>query len=166
MVTKERFKQGMTFQQYLDQMNTNKDRLMQQLAEVRVRPEDKAVFSNRTDKLNVLVITEDWCGDAMTNFPVLAKMVEGAANVEMRVFLRDQNPDLMDRYLNQGIFRSIPVFAFFDDQMRELARFIERPPVVTEYMEKKQLELRRAMREEKKEEWRQAAVDEIKTLLK
>jgi len=166
MVTKERFRQGMTFQQYLDQMSTNKDKFLQQLTDVRVRPDDKAVSLGRKEKLNVLVITEDWCGDALTNFPVLAKMVEGAANVEMRVFLRDQNPDLMDRYLNQGIFRSIPVFAFFDDQMRELARFIERPPAVTEYMEKKQLELRRAMREEKKEEWRQAAVDEIKTLLK
>jgi hypothetical protein len=166
MVTKERFQQGMTFQQYLDQMTTNKEKFLQHLAEVKVRPEDKAVFTNRKGKLHVLVITEDWCGDALTNFPVLAKMVGGAPNVEMRVFLRDRNPDLMDRYLNQGIYRSIPVFAFFDEHMNEVARFIERPPSVTEYMEKKQLELRRAMREEKKEEWRQAAVDEIKSVLK
>lgn len=166
MVTKERFTQGMTFQQYLDQMTTNKDKFMQQLAEVRIRPEDKAVFANRKGNLNVLVITEDWCGDALANFPVLAKMVESVPNVEMRVFLRDQNPDLMDQYLNKGMFRSIPVFAFFDDHMNELARFIERPPSVTEYMEQKQLELRRAMRAEKVEEWRRTAVEEIKTLLK
>ena len=166
MVTKERFEQGMTFQQYVDQMTTNKEKFLQNMADVKLRPEDKALFANRREKLNVLVITEDWCGDAVTNFPVLAKMVDGAPNVEMRVFLRDRNADLMDRYLNQGMFRSIPVFVFFDDQMNELARFIERPPSVTDYMEKKQLELRRAMREEKKEEWRQAAVDEIKTLLK
>ncbi len=166
MVTKERFTQGMTFQQYLDQMTTNKEKFLQNMAELKARPEDRALFTNRKDKLNLLVLTEDWCGDALTNFPVLAKMVEGAPNVEMRVFLRDRNPDLMDQYLNQGLYRSIPVFAFFDDQMNELARFIERPPSVTEYMDKKQLELRRAMREEKKEEWRQAAVDEIKTLLK
>ncbi len=166
MVTRERFQQGMTYQQYLDQMTTNKDKFLQQLAEVRVRPEDRAVFVNRKEKLNILVITEDWCGDALSNFPVLAKMVEGAPNVEMRVFLRDRNPDLMDRYLNQSLYRSIPVFVFFDDRMNELARFVERPPSVTEYMEKKQLELRRAMREERKEEWRQAAVDHIETLLK
>ena len=166
MVTKERFTQGMTFQQYLDQMTTNKEKFLQNMADVKLRPEDKALFANRREKLNVLVITEDWCGDAITNFPVLARMVEGAPNVGMRVFLRDRNPDLMDQYLNQGMFRSIPVFVFFDDQMNELARFIERPPSVTEYMEKKQLELRRAMREEKKDEWRQAAVDELKTLLK
>ena len=46
----------------------------------------------------------------------------------MRVFLRDKNPDLMDQYLNQGMFRSIPVFAFFDEDMNEVARFVERPP--------------------------------------
>jgi hypothetical protein len=49
--------------------------------------------------------------------------------------------------------------------MREVARFIERPPVVTEYMEQKQLELRRAMRAEKAEEWRQAATEEIRKIL-
>ncbi len=166
MVTTERFKQGMTFRQYLDQMSINKEKFLQQLAEVKVRPEDRAIFADRTDKLNVLVITEDWCGDALTNLPVLAKVVEGLPKVEMRVFLRDRNPDLMDQYLNQGMFRSIPVFAFFDNQMNELGRFIERPPAVTEYMEKRQLELRRAMREEMKEEWRRAAVDEITALLK
>jgi hypothetical protein len=166
MVTKERFRQGMTFQQYLDQMATNKDRFLKNLAEVKLEPEQRAVFANRPGKLNVLVITEDWCGDAMTNFPVLARMVEGCPNVEMRVFLRDRNPDLMDQYLNQGLFRSIPVFVFFDDRMNELARFIERPSSVTEYMDKKQLELRIAMREEKKDEWRQAAADELRSLLK
>ena len=92
MITKEQFQQGMTFQQYLDQMGTNKEKFVQFLSEVKVRPEDKAAFASRKDKLNVLVITEDWCGDALYNFPVLAKMVEGAPNVEMRVFLRDRIP--------------------------------------------------------------------------
>ena len=165
MVTKERFKQGMTYQQYLDQMTANKDKFLEQLAAVHVSPDDRAVFTNRKDKLNVLVITEDWCGDAISNFPVLAKMVDGAPNVEVRVFLRDQNPDLMDQYLNRGIFKSIPVFVFFDDHMKELARFIERPPSVTEYMEQKQLELRRAMRAEKSKEWAQATVQEIQSLV-
>jgi hypothetical protein len=165
MVTKEQFRRGMTFQQYLDQMTTNKDKFLEGMAAARVTPEQRAVFAGRRDKLNVLVITEDWCGDALTNFPVLAKMVEGAPNVEMRVFLRDQNPDLMDRYLNRGIFKSIPVFVFLDDDMKEVARFVERPPKVTEYMEQKQLELRRALRVQHGEEWRQAAAEEVRALL-
>jgi hypothetical protein len=165
MVTKERFAQGMTFEQYLDQMNTNKDKFLEALSAVHVAPEDRAAVAGRRGKLNVLVLTEDWCGDALTNFPVLARMVEGAPNVEMRVFLRDRNPDLMDQYLNRGIFRSIPVFVFFDEQMHELARFVERPPKITEYMEQKQLELRRQLRVEHGDEWRRAAAQEIRALL-
>jgi hypothetical protein len=165
MVTKQRFAQGITFQQYLDQMTTNTDKFLDALAAVPVTREDRSVFGSRGKKLNVLVLTEDWCGNALTNFPVLARMVEGAANVEMRVFLRDQNPDLMDQYLNRGLYRSIPVFVFFDEDMKEVARFVERPPEVTEYMEQKQLDLRRQLRAQHADEWQRAAAEEICALL-
>jgi hypothetical protein len=166
MVTRERLMQGMTFQQYLDQMGTNKETFVKLLNEVEIRPEDKEAISKLGRKLNILVITEDWCGDALYNFPPLAKLVEGMPGVEMRVFLRDQNPDLMDQYLNKGLFRSIPVFAFFDEDMNELARFIERPPKVTEEIEAKMLEVRRALRAQNVLVWRQAVVDEVRGLLK
>ena len=167
MITRERFRQGMTFQQYLDQMGTNKEKFVQFLKEIKLRAEDReAVKKVGGKKLNVLVITEDWCGDALYNFPVLAKLLEGLPEVEMRVFLRDQNPDLMDQYLNRGIYRSIPVFAFFDENMNEVARFIERPPKVTEAIDQKMLEVRRALRAQHLEEWRQAVVDEVRALLK
>ena len=165
MVTKQRFAQGMSFQQYLDQMTTNKDKFLETMAATHVTPQDRAVFADRREKLNVLVVTEDWCGDALTNFPVLARMVEGAPMVEMRVFLRDQSPDLMDQYLNRGLYRSIPVFVFFDEDMKEVARFVERPPKITEYMEQKQLELRRQLRAQHGDEWRRSAAEEIRALL-
>jgi hypothetical protein len=166
MVTRERFEQGMTFQQYLDQMGTNKDAFVKFLSEIKIRPEDREALARLGKKLKVLVITEDWCGDALYNVPVLAKLVEGNPNIEMRVFLRDRNPDLMDQYLNQGMYRSIPVFAFFDENMNEVARLLERPPKVTEELEKKMLEVRRAMRAENIERWRQDVVAEVRTLLK
>jgi hypothetical protein len=166
MVTRERFAQGMTFEQYLDQMGTNKEKFVEFLNEITIRPEDRAGLERLGKKLNVLVITEDWCGDALYNFPVLARMVEGNPNVEMRVFLRDKNPDLMNQYLNQGIYRSIPVFVFFDETMNELARFIERPAAQTEEIEKKMLEVRRGLRAERYKDWREGVVQEIRSLLK
>ncbi len=36
--------------------------------------------------------------------------------------------DLMDQFLKNGLYRSIPVFVFLDEDMNELARFIERRP--------------------------------------
>ena len=166
MVTKERFAQGMTLQQYVDQMGTNKEKFVQFLGEIKVKPEDRDALARLGKKLKVLVLTEDWCGDALYNVPILAKLVEGNPNVEMRIFLRDKNADLMDQYLNQGMFRSIPVFAFFDETMNEVARFIERPPAQTEEIEKKMLETRRALRAERYLDWRDGVVKEIRSLLR
>jgi Thioredoxin len=166
MVTRERFEQGMTFQQYLDQMGTNKETFVKFLSEIVIRPEDKAAIAKLGKKLKLMVITEDWCGDALYNVPVLAKLVEGNPNIEARVFLRDKNADLMDQYLNQGMFRSIPVFAFFDENMNEVARLLERPSKITDQLEKKMLEVRRSMRSENLEQWRQDVVGEVRSLLK
>jgi len=166
MVTKERFAQGMTVQQYLDQMGTNKDTFVKFLGEIKVKPEDKKALEALGKKLKCMIITEDWCGDALYNVPVLLKLIEGNPNIETRVFLRDKNPDLMDQYLNKSMFRSIPVFAFFDENMAEVARLLERPPKVTEELEAKMLEVRKAFRAEKLESWRQAVAGEIRTLLK
>jgi hypothetical protein len=166
MVTKERFAQGMTVQQYLDQMGTNKDTFMKFLGEIEVKAEDKKAFDALGKTLKCMIITEDWCGDALYNVPVLLKLIEGNRNIETRVFLRDKNPDLMDEYLNKGMFRSIPVFAFCDEKMNEVARLLERPAKVTEELEAKMLEVRKAFRAEKIETWRQAVVGEIRSLLK
>ncbi len=166
MVTKEQFKQGMTLEQYLAQMGTNKEKFVELLDTIKIDPADKGALDKYGKKLNVLVITEDWCGDALYNVPVLAKMVEGNPSIEMRIFLRDKNKELMDQYLNQGMFRSIPVFAFFDDNMTEVARFLERPPAQTEEIEKKMLETRRALRAERHLDWRGGVVKEIRGLLK
>lgn len=130
MVTRDRFAQGMTFPEYLAQMRTNKERFERRMAEAVIDPADRAALVARAPR--ILVITEDWCGDALAHFPTLAKLVDGVPGVEMRVFLRDANPDVMDRYLKRGLYRTIPVFVFFDETMNEVARFMEREDVVTE----------------------------------
>jgi hypothetical protein len=129
-VTPERFAQGLTFAQYLAQMRTNKARFEQGMADAEITPADREAIHGR--KLKILVITEDWCGDALVGFPALARLVDGAPDVEMRVFLRDENPDVMDQYLKRGLHRTIPVIVLFDEQMTELARYMERQDVVTE----------------------------------
>ena len=129
-MTPERFAQGLTFAAYLAQMRTNKERFEKRMADAPITPADREAIRGR--KLRILVITEDWCGDALVGFPGLAKLVDDAPNVEMRVFLRDANPDVMDQYLKRGLYRTIPVIVFFDEQMNELARYMERQDVVTE----------------------------------
>ena len=125
MVTAERFALGLTLAEYVAQMHTNRDAFTRLLAEAPVRPEDREAIATREGKIKILVITEDWCPDSLRTIPVLARLVDGLPHVEMRVFLRDDNPDVMDQYLKRGQFRAIPVFAVFDEEMNELGRMIE-----------------------------------------
>jgi hypothetical protein len=56
----------------------------------------------------VLVLSEDWCGDASNTVPVIARLAQDLPGWEMRVVKRDENPELMDRHLTNGS-RSIPL---------------------------------------------------------
>lgn len=131
-VTRERFEQGMTYEEYKAQMTRNQERFEANERDLRLEPADLAPFEALARPLNVLVIAEDWCGDVIDNLPILGGIAERTGKLNLRVFLRDQNLDLIDQYLNQGQFRSIPVFAFFDGDFNERGRFIERPASVSE----------------------------------
>ncbi|HEY7349642.1 MAG TPA: thioredoxin family protein [Ktedonobacterales bacterium] len=140
-VTHERFEQGWTYDEFKARMTRNQERFAANERELILDPADVAVFKSLPRSLNVLVIAEDWCGDVINNLPILGRLAEESGKLNLRVFLRDQNADLMDQYLKDGQFRSIPVFAFFDEQFRELGRFIERPASVTERNARKRLEM-------------------------
>ncbi|MBI1726688.1 MAG: thioredoxin family protein, partial [Candidatus Rokubacteria bacterium] len=93
--------------------------------------EERRFFSGVGQVRYMLMLAENWCGDVHRNSPVLARIVEAMPNCELRVFLRDQNPDLTDCFLNNG-YRSIPIVAFFDRDWNEIGRWIERPGAATQ----------------------------------
>ncbi len=140
-VTRERFEQGMSYEQYKASMTRNRERLEENESQVELSPADLAPFARLARPLNVLVLAEDWCGDVIANLPVLGRIAAESGQLNLRVFARDANPDLMDQYLNQGVHKSIPVMAFFDDVFREIGRFIERPDSVTELRARKRAEI-------------------------
>jgi len=131
-IDRARFSTGLTYDQYKDQMTRNRDRLEANEARVEIDPDDLAAFRSLSGPIHVLALAEDWCGDVIANLPVLGALARGSGTLDVRVFLRDQNPDLMQRYLNQRKYESIPVFAFFDDGFNELGVFTERPASVTD----------------------------------
>jgi len=110
---------------YVAQMITNREAFARLLAEAPVRPEDREALAGLGRKIRILVITEDWCPDSLRTIPPVARLVDGLPNAELRIFLRDANPDVMDQYLKRGQFRAIPVFAVFDEEMHEIGRMIE-----------------------------------------
>jgi hypothetical protein len=77
-------------------------------------------------KRKLLVIAEDWCGDASNTVPIVAKFAESVPGLELRIILRDTNPEVMDQYLTNGA-RSIPIVIVLDEEFQELGHWGPRP---------------------------------------
>ncbi len=78
-------------------------------------------------EMDWLIITEAWCGDAAQNIPFIAKLAAVCPNVNLHLILRDENLDVMERYLTNGS-RSIPKFIIKDRRdSKDLAIWGPRP---------------------------------------
>lgn len=136
-VTAERFAKGLTYQEYLAGIKTNQDRFRMNGEGTTVSQEDttalRALVAKPNGPAKMLVLGEDWCPDVYRGMPVLAKIAE-AAGLEMRVFPRDENLDIMSEFLKDGEFQSIPVAVFYTKDMQYITHFIERPAKATAEM--------------------------------
>jgi hypothetical protein len=127
----QRFATGMAWKDYLAQMGDTRARTEENYNKASLTAEEKQFFSSLNQVKHVLMLAENWCGDVHRNSPMIARIVEAMPGTELRVFLRDQNPDLTDCFLNNG-YRSIPIVAFFDKDWNEVGRWIERPGAATQ----------------------------------
>ncbi|NJN26762.1 MAG: thioredoxin family protein [Cyclobacteriaceae bacterium] len=74
-----------------------------------------------------VVITEAWCGDSAQILPIIHKISENSqGKIELNIVLRDQHPELMEKYHTNGS-RSIPKLIAFDEQGNELFAWGPRP---------------------------------------
>ena len=73
-----------------------------------------------------MIISETWCGDSAQNIPYIFKIAELNPKIDLRIVLRDTNPDIMNLYLTNGT-RSIPILVVFDEFGNELLKWGPRP---------------------------------------
>ena len=126
------FQQGYEVPAYLGGLRNYRS-LVRQLHERAVSDEEhaaqlKAAASRHRQPLRATVMTEDWCGDAAANLPILARLFE-AAGVESRVLRGSETPEL-ERYYHDAGVTHIPVVSVWDAEWREIARWVEAPSVV------------------------------------
>lgn len=92
-----------------------------------LQPELKTAADALNRTVHAVCLTEFWCGDAAQNIPVVQLLAEHSSRLDIRYLFRDENTDLMDRYLTAG-GRSIPKYIFFDAVTgRELGHWGPRP---------------------------------------
>ncbi len=77
------------------------------------------LIENYRKKTTWLVLTESWCGDASPSMPVMHKIAALNPNITLKVVLRDEHPDLMNRFLTNGAM-SIPKLIAVNDENHEV----------------------------------------------
>lgn len=124
------FEKGMTAREYIDSMRVNREEMIGIYNHFSLSPEVRSFYEElREKRLRAVVLTADWCGDAMLCVPILMRVAE-AAGIELRFLIRDENLELMDQYLTNGKSRSIPIFIFIDPAGEERAVWGPRAPEV------------------------------------
>jgi hypothetical protein len=86
-------------------------------------------FSSIHKKITWVVISEGWCGDAAQNLPVINKLAETNNNIDLRIVLRDENPELMNEFLTNGN-QAIPKLIQLEDE-RVTKTWGPRPTIAT-----------------------------------
>ena len=123
---RDRFLAGQDLDTMLASAQRNED-LWAAVARRAVVPSE---FVDRVNALggrwNLLVLSADWCGDAVNTVPVIARLAEQSSSTELRILERDANLDLMDAHLT-GTSRSIPAVIALDGDYVERGWWGPRP---------------------------------------
>ena len=188
VVTPERFAQGQPYDEWIKGIDRNLERFQENYDGTHVSDENAAALKELVARPNgparCLALGEAWCPDVFRGLPVMARIAE-ASGMELRVFFRDQNSDIMSEFLKNGEHESIPVLVFYTKDHEYIAHWIERPEKANEEMSKLQ-ELTAPLRnaditpEEREKHikayvefqhgpvwagWRDAAISEVRQLL-
>lgn len=86
----------------------------------------KEKLSGRKDFQRWVVISEAWCGDAAQNLPILNMIAASSDNIQLDIILRDENEDIIDAFLTNGV-RSIPKLIALDKDNSVLYTWGPRP---------------------------------------
>jgi thiol-disulfide isomerase/thioredoxin len=129
----------------MGQIKVNKARFEDFYNNFSVTAEDTAALKELVGKANgpakMLVLGEDWCGDVIRGLPVLARIAE-ASGMQMTVFPRDENHDIMNEFLKNGQWMSIPVAVFYTKDHEYISHWIERPEIAEQEMEQIEKDIR------------------------
>ncbi|NND62975.1 MAG: thioredoxin family protein [Flavobacteriaceae bacterium] len=110
----------------------NNSRMKRLAKTVRVPEEIQKKFIDFIGKQTWLVITESWCGDAAQSMPAMNILAELTPNIDLKVILRDENPELMDAFLTNGT-RGIPKLIVLDGEKDEvIGEWGPRPSIATQ----------------------------------
>jgi hypothetical protein len=136
---KEYFDKAMSCEEYVGKLGENLALHQRHYKKFEIPGEDETRIKGMKP-LNILVLTEPWCGDSLAIFPVVRKITEINDSWTMKILLRDQNLDLMDLYLTNG-GRAVPLFFFLGEDYSLIFKWGPRPKASQQIFERHRKEI-------------------------
>ncbi len=85
----------------------------------------------------VLAITEPGCSDSANSVPILARLAEGAANLDLRLIDSKVGKSWMEAHRTSDGRAATPTFLVLDDQYRIRGCWVERPMALQEFLKRR-----------------------------
>lgn len=86
---------------------------------IKIGPEIESKIKALDREITWLVLTESWCGDAAQTLPIMNKIANLNPKISLRLVLRDENIQLMERFLTNGAM-AIPKLIALDNSNKEI----------------------------------------------
>jgi hypothetical protein len=140
MITRARYCEGETFAEFMARETINHALWVGITLHVSIPLEMSARVEALGGHWHLLVLSEDWCGDAVNIVPIMAKLAESVSNMDLRILARDENLDIMDTHLT-GTSRSIPIVILLNKKFEECGWWGPRPGALQKWVVEKGLML-------------------------
>jgi hypothetical protein len=140
VITKARYCEGETFAELMARPIKNHELWVGITHHVVIPLEISARVEALGGHWHLLVLSEDWCGDAVNIVPIIAKLTESVSNMDMRILARDENLDIMDKHLT-GTSRSIPIVILLNQKYLECGWWGPRPQALQKWVVEKGMQL-------------------------
>jgi len=133
------FEGGVPFATFLGDARRRKDQWDAHYAQGRVTEEQVARARAVPGSWRILAIAEDWCGDSANTIPYLARLVERADNLDMRVVNSTVGRSVMEGHRTPDGRAATPTLILLDEAWNEAGCFVERPtPLMAWYLENRE----------------------------
>ena len=167
VVTPERIAQGISYKEWMEQIDRNQEKFVDNYEGIQLNADDvaaiKALMAKAGGPAICMAIGEPWCPDVFRGMPVIAKLCE-ATGLDLKIFFRDQNLDIMNEFLYKGEFQSIPTLVFYSKDHKELGAWHERAQKARDEMPQLSEITAKMRNQELSEEERQKYMDAVRRL--
>ncbi len=129
---KAKIHEGLTWDEWLaGTSGAAADKMRSIYEKLELTDDDVTFLKSIRTKIHILCLSESWCGDCVQQVPIMARLCAENPKINFRIIGRDDNLDVMDRYLFNSA-AVIPVFVFFNENFVEVGCWKARPALCRE----------------------------------